>query len=1023
VRNKLSLKTIWMALIVLVGVLPAMILLSLYRNTEYNYQLDEALWRETHFNNMLRLSLEAEVKRYVTLLQNKSDPIAFTLKRKQDQSLVGELLDKILQREPAMHGLLVLSAKGELVAAYDRQQALLYPISVPPTSMDDSQWLKTHWNLEWKKIVRSPELLIPLRGRVYIGSALVHNGNYIFRIAVPVGDSEQPEAILLAEIDVKHLWSMRQQPGSQKGVVSYLLDRRGSLLTETPGPDAGKLLTHLGIVRSALADKAWDVRQIYQGLAGLPVYGTVTSVSLLNWSVVSEIPEQVIAGPIRKDLLYATTIIVGFITLFAGIGLWLVKKMSWPVSQLTAAMDYFAKGKMFQPIGKIFINELNVMASSFNSMVAERTQMERTLRNSEARLADAQRIAHIGSWELDLVKNEMWWSEEVYRMFDMDPRKFGTSYEAFLEVIHPDDRERVNATHTDSLRNKTPYNIEHRLCIAGGTIKHVQTRCKAVYDAEGHPIRCVGTMQDITERVSVEEALRRSQKMEAIGQLSGGIAHDFNNQLGIIIGYLDFLKGHFPEGEKPRQWVDTATRATLRSMDLTRQLLAISRRQNKEKVVVDLNAALQGLENMIARSVTPEVEVQYFLADELWPTEIDPGEFQDAILNLVINARDAMPAGGKLLIETSDKRLDADYSALNPGVEAGDYVQVMLSDTGTGMDKETLERIFEPFFTTKPEGKGTGLGLAMVYGFAKRYGGYIRVYSEPGVGTTIRMYLPRSSTSESAGIVNSVDEAESPTGSETILIVDDEVDLLQLAGQYLSELGYHTHLAGNAAQALDILTNEEGIDLLFSDVVMPGGMNGYELAQQATRQRPDLKMLLTSGFTAKTTANNGLARFSACLLRKPYRKAELAQRIRLVLDKDNLTGRTILVVDDEESVRELFKLNLDRLGCKTLPACNGDEAIALYRQSLQSGKPIDVVILDLTLPGGMGGKEIAEKIRVLDPQAKMIVASGYTEGPEMTHYQDYGFSAALEKNFNREKIKQVLEQVLSPENNHNLREL
>jgi len=468
---------------------------------------------------------------------------------------------------------------------------------------------------------------------------------------------------------------------------------------------------------------------------------------------------------------------------------------------------------------------------------------------------------------------------------------FGYSDEELIgrttEMLYADPQDFLDQGkqrfHTGSVTAKGVYEASYRR--KDGSIFWGETLGTQAKDANGNPIGFIGMLRDITERQQTEEALHRSQKMEAIGQLSGGIAHDFNNQLGVIIGYLDFLEKHTASDEKSNRWVTIAIRATQRCMDLTRQLLAFSRRQAKKKSVVALNDKVREMETMIARSITPEVEVQYFLADDLWLTEIDPGEFQDAILNLVINARDAMPGGGKLLIETGNKHLDADYAALDPGVEVGDYVQLMISDTGAGMDRETLEHVFEPFFTTKPEGKGTGLGMAMVYGFVKRYGGNIKMYSEVDVGTSIRLYLPRSGAAETTTVADDSNGFTLPTGSESILIVDDEVDLLQLADQYLSSLGYRTQLAGNAAQALEILAGNKKFDLLFSDVVMPGGMNGYELAQLATNKNPGLKVLLTSGFIAKTNADNGLARFSAHLLNKPYRKGDLAQRIRLVLDE------------------------------------------------------------------------------------------------------------------------------------------
>jgi len=590
----------------------------------------------------------------------------------------------------------------------------------------------------------------------------------------------------------------------------------------------------------------------------------------------------------------------------------------------------------------------------------------------------------------------------------------------WADHLHPDDRDASVAYCKRTATETIDKQFEYRMLTADGRSIWIHEDVHVISE-NGIPVRMQGFMFDVTERRQTEESLRRSQKMEAIGQLSGGIAHDFNNQLGVVVGYLDYLKNYTADNKESSKWVATATRATLRCMDLTRQLLAFSRRKDSEKTVVDLNVAIKELETMTARSITPEVEIEYIFADDLWLIEINSGEFQDAILNLVINARDAMPEGGKLTIETRNTSITEDDVALNPDLDAGDYVELTLRDTGLGMDKETQEHIFEPFFTTKPEGKGTGLGMSMVYGFVKRYGGYIEIYSELTVGTTFCIKLPRATISTPATIIDNFDENKLPTGSETILIVDDEIDLLQLAEQYLHELGYRILTANNAAQAINILEKNKTIDLLFSDVIMPGGVNGYELAQQAAKLKPDLKILLTSGFTAKTMTYKRLSRFASQVLNKPYRKDALAQRIRLELDKtlekpsskEIAANRIIMIVDDEADIRDLFQLNLERLGYKTTQASTGVKAIDLYQHALKNNKPIHALILDLSLPGSMGGKEIAEKIRSLDSQAKIIVSSGNTSGEEMTHYQEHGFDAALEKNFDRENIRQVLEQLFS----------
>lgn len=504
------------------------------------------------------------------------------------------------------------------------------------------------------------------------------------------------------------------------------------------------------------------------------------------------------------------------------------------------------------------------------------------LQNVGDRLARAQGIAHIGSWDLNLKTNALWWSGETFEIFEVDSKRFGASYEAFLELIHPADRDRVQKAYDDSVVNRKAYDIVHRLQFQDNREKVVREHCQTFYDESGKPARSVGSVQDITKEWRTEEALRRSQKMDALGQLTGGIAHDFNNILGIMIGNIDLLR---LEGEGNPEVVQRAAalgRAAQRAADITKQLLNFSRRQSEELSIVNVNQEIEQMEDLIRRSLTPQVETHHYLNPDLGLVEIDPGDFQDALLNLVLNARDAMDSSGEFTVETSNAVLDEAYCSLNPEVAAGDYIRIAVSDTGCGMPHELLPKVFDPFFTTKEQGKGTGLGLAMVYGFVNRAGGHIKVYSEPGLGTTFNLYLPRTEKESAVapefnpipGIVH---------GHGTILVVDDEVELVSLAKEGLEHLGYQVLTANHAAEALGVLAANPTIDLLFTDVVMPGGMNGYELAEEATRTRPELKVLLTSGFTGRALARNGQARFQANLLGKPYTQADMTERIGRLL--------------------------------------------------------------------------------------------------------------------------------------------
>jgi len=414
-------------------------------------------------------------------------------------------------------------------------------------------------------------------------------------------------------------------------------------------------------------------------------------------------------------------------------------------------------------------------------------------------------------------------------------------------------------------------------------IELLETIRTPMFDLNGKLIGVLGVGRDVTERKQTELALRRSQKMDAIGQLTGGIAHDFNNILAIILGNVELLKQQTLDNEKIHDRVQVINKSARRAAGLTKQLLSFSRHLPGKTSTININPLIEGMQNLIERSITPEVVIKYQLARDLWFTNIDPGDLEDALLNLILNARDAMDGHGRLTIQTGNIVLDSQYCDMSSCAEAGEYIQLVVSDNGKGMSAEELEHLYEPFFTTKEQGKGTGLGMSMVYGFVQRSGGCINTDSQQGIGTSFRLYLPRAGHEIQESATHTQAALPLHQGSGTILIVDDEEALRKLAAESLQPLGYRVITAADGQQALAVLATED-IDLLFSDVVMPGGLNGYELARQAAAKYPQLRILLTSGYTGKAGRSDGQARFSANLLIKPYARAELAQRIQALLN-------------------------------------------------------------------------------------------------------------------------------------------
>ncbi len=391
-----------------------------------------------------------------------------------------------------------------------------------------------------------------------------------------------------------------------------------------------------------------------------------------------------------------------------------------------------------------------------------------------------------------------------------------------------------------------------------------------------------GILHDMTDDVKRRKALQRAQKMEAVGQLTGGLAHDFNNLLTVIIGNLELLEMRLEDFPKP-ELLSEALEAAGLGAKLTAQLLAFSRKQALAPETVSLNKLVTSMKALLDRTLGRQITVVTDLAGDLRPTLTDPGQIENAILNLAINARDAMPEGGTLTLKTRNIVLDKDYTEAQIDVEPGPYVALSVTDTGTGMSAEVIEHVFDPFFTTKGIGAGSGLGLSMVYGFAKQSGGHVAIYSEEDLGTTVTLYLPPALENDQDSTVQT-DSGKPATGSETILVVEDDQRVKRLTVTRLEGLGYTVLAADNGPAALKILRANDQIDLVLSDIVMPGGMTGFEVADQALDINPGLKILLATGYASNGQAGNAQARTRHTILHKPYSLTDLATTLRALLD-------------------------------------------------------------------------------------------------------------------------------------------
>ncbi len=728
-------------------------------------------------------------------------------------------------------------------------------------------------------------------------------------IRIPVLNAlREIKLTLTAEVNLKFMWDLVDHLKVGQTGYAYVVDRMGNLLAfgdtarVLKGENVARVPTVAEFIQNP-ARRSLQSAKIYRGIADSFVVGTYVPLDTPQWAIVTELPWTEAFREIMLTALISLIIIGAMATISAFAGAAMSRRLTARLVALQETATRIAQGER-ELLAKVEgPEEVARLASAFNSMAFQLQQSLKKLENrykevlagrdalkaSEERLRLAQEATRDGIWDYDLATERVYFSPRWYRMLSYEPDEFPASYEAWASLVHEGDRKGAEMEVRKAIASHEAFSIEFRMIAKDGNWRWIQSRGKAVaWDSAGNAVRLAGAHSDLTERkeaekekASLEAKLVQSQKMEAVGLLAGGIAHDFNNMLSVVVGNTELAMLKLDRDNPLYRNLNRIHGAAHRSGELVRQLLAFARKQTTHPKVLNVNATVSAMLKMLKRLIGEDIDLVWKPRAELEKIRIDPGQIDQVLVNLMINARDAIAGVGKITIETDGVVFDKAYCDSHPGFTPGRFVLLAFSDDGCGMDDATMKKAFDPFFTTKAVGRGTGLGLSTVYGIVKQNEGFINVYSEVGKGTTFRIYLPAIDTPETATDTKPVEPI--PAGTGTILMVEDDGSILELGQTVLEQLGYNVLATGTPEQAIELVRGCNGkIDLLITDVVMPQ-MNGRELANRLGRFVPGLKTLYMSGYTANVIAHHGVLDPGINFLQKPFSIQEIAVKVREVI--------------------------------------------------------------------------------------------------------------------------------------------